>query len=137
MLLQKTVKSLCSNVFGAFLIVIALFTEDRLYCAIIFSTPCDHFVSFCFIKLTIICILLEIVDFILFFRVLVARRYLERFYGSIQRTSVLLKHLNNNMDALLSQSVLKPGFQKNYKVPVNDKSSKILKRIKKVFLSCL
>jgi len=35
------------------------------------------------------------------------------------------------MDELLSQSVLKPGFRKNYKVPVNDKSTKILKRIKK------
>lgn len=35
-------------------------------------------------------------------------------------------------DALLSQSVLKPGFQKNYKVPVNDKSSRIIKRDKKV-----
>lgn len=35
-------------------------------------------------------------------------------------------------EALLSQSVLKPGFQKNYKVPVNDKSTKILKRDKKV-----
>uniref|UniRef100_A0A2S2P4A3 Deoxynucleotidyltransferase terminal-interacting protein 2 n=1 Tax=Schizaphis graminum TaxID=13262 RepID=A0A2S2P4A3_SCHGA len=35
------------------------------------------------------------------------------------------------VDALLSQSVLKPGFQKNYKVPVNEKSSKIIKRNKK------
>lgn len=37
------------------------------------------------------------------------------------------------VDALLSQSVLKPGFQKNYKVPVNEKSSKIIKRNKKVY----
>lgn len=37
------------------------------------------------------------------------------------------------VDALLSQSVLKPGFQKNYKVPVNEKSSKVIKRNKKVF----
>lgn len=37
-------------------------------------------------------------------------------------------------DALLSQSVLKPGFQKNYKVPVNDKNGKIEKRIKKVLM---
>lgn len=36
------------------------------------------------------------------------------------------------VDALLSQSILKPGFQKNYKVPVNDKNSKVAKRIKKV-----
>jgi len=36
-------------------------------------------------------------------------------------------------DALLGQSVLKPGFQKNYKVPVNEKSKKIIKRNKKVF----
>lgn len=35
-------------------------------------------------------------------------------------------------DALLSQSVLKPGFQKNYKVPVNDNSSRAIKRNKKV-----
>lgn len=38
----------------------------------------------------------------------------------------------SSADALLSQCVLKPGFQKNYKVPVNDKSSKIIKRDKKV-----
>jgi len=37
------------------------------------------------------------------------------------------------VDALLSQSVLKPGFQKNYKVPVNEKSLKIIKRNKKVY----
>lgn len=37
-------------------------------------------------------------------------------------------------DSLLSQCVLKPGFHKNYKVPVNDKSSKIIKRDKKVNL---
>ncbi|XP_025406572.1 deoxynucleotidyltransferase terminal-interacting protein 2-like isoform X2 [Sipha flava] len=37
----------------------------------------------------------------------------------------------SSADALLSQCVLKPGFQKNYKVPVNDKSSKIIKRDKK------
>lgn len=35
-------------------------------------------------------------------------------------------------DALLSQSVLQPGFQKNYKVPVNERSSRIIKRDKKV-----
>lgn len=36
-------------------------------------------------------------------------------------------------DALLNQCILKPGFQKNYKVPVNDKSSRVIKRDKKVF----
>lgn len=35
-------------------------------------------------------------------------------------------------DAILNQCVLQPGFQKNYKVPVNDRSSRIVKRIKKV-----
>lgn len=35
-------------------------------------------------------------------------------------------------NALLDQCVLKPGFQKNYKVPVNDKSSRVIKRDKKV-----
>lgn len=41
----------------------------------------------------------------------------------------------DGVDALLSQSILKPGFQKNYKVPVNDKNSKVAKRIKKVINS--
>uniref|UniRef100_A0A2S2QTL3 Uncharacterized protein n=1 Tax=Sipha flava TaxID=143950 RepID=A0A2S2QTL3_9HEMI len=37
----------------------------------------------------------------------------------------------NSADGLLSQDVLKPEFQKNCNVPVNDKNSKIIKRDKK------
>ncbi|XP_050437158.1 deoxynucleotidyltransferase terminal-interacting protein 2 [Adelges cooleyi] len=37
----------------------------------------------------------------------------------------------DSADALLSQCVLKPGFQKGYKVPVNNKSKTVVKRDKK------
>lgn len=68
-------------------------------------------------------VFLSLFCFVLFFRYA-----LETFTHGIE----CIRIISREMDELLNQSVLKPGFHKNYKVPVNDKSTKILKRIKKV-----